>query len=168
MAAIKNDRPLTLERAREVLEYDAVSGVFRWRITLSPKGARGTVAGCIRKRGYRIISIDGTQYKASRLAWLISFGVWPTLFLDHINRIKSDDRLSNLREATVSDNAVNQRGRSNTGTKGVYLHPDGYYYAAIVRHGRRLHLGSFKDIASAIAARQRAAAELHGEFACED
>jgi hypothetical protein len=114
-----------------------------------------------------MIVIEGVQYKASRLAWLLMSGEWPPGYLDHVNGIRDDDRLCNLREATPADNSANKRGYSSTGIKGVYLHPDGSYQASIMRHGRQVHLGRFRYLTDAISARRLAALGIHGEFAFE-
>ncbi len=71
------DRPLTRERLLEVLSYDPLTGIFRWRVCLSRRNHIGDQAGTIGEDGYRIIQIDGWHYKASRLAWLYHRGRWP-------------------------------------------------------------------------------------------
>ena len=169
MAEIKNERPLTLERLKEALSYDAETGIFTWKTFGGPRATIGTVAGAIRKRGYRLICIDGGQYKASRLAWLYVYGEWPEGYLDHINGIKHDDRLSNLRKATIADNSANKVGTGPSGVKGVYKTSCGkFYQVSIMRHGKQKYLGTYKTLEEAAAVRKAAALEIHGVFALEN
>lgn len=158
---------ISAERLREVIKYDPDTGEFRWRIATGARCKAGTVAGCVDKKyGYRLISIDGIMYRGCRLAWLYMKGVWPEKQIDHINRVRSDDRWENLREATSSEQKMNRKVRENTtGFRGVTLHkPSGLYNARIMA-GRIGHsLGYFKTAAEASAAYEAARKEYHGEF----
>ena len=168
MAKIKNDRSLTIERLRQLLCYNPINGLFTWRVTVSPTAFAGSLAGAVRKHGYRMIRIDGGQYRAARLAWFYCYGEWPTGLLDHINRIRNDDCLCNLREVTHSQNSTNRTTLSATGIKGV--HRASYrerYQAMIMHNGKRVHLGVFKTLEEAAAVRKAAALRLHGDFAYE-
>lgn len=98
---------LTAERLRELLTYDPETGEFRWRYTRGCR-ARGQIAGTVTCLGYLTIAIDGRKYKAHRLAWLHVHGEWPYPEIDHINRIKLDNRLVNLRRATRAENNANR------------------------------------------------------------
>ena len=62
-------------------------------------------AGTPDREGYVVIRYAGKGYKAHRLAWLHVYGRWPNGPLDHINRLKNDNRIENLRE---TDDALNQ------------------------------------------------------------
>ena len=94
-----NNQTLTAERVRYLLSYDADTGVFVWRV-----GRGGTrawsVAGTLHPNGYVYIKIDGRLYLAHRLAWLYTHGAWPADQLDHRDGNKSNNCISNLREAT--------------------------------------------------------------------
>lgn len=81
----------------------------------------GDVAGCIFDHGYRLIHIKGKFYYSHRLIWMFHYGYLPENQIDHINRIKSDNRIENLREVTQSCNMRNIGNlRNNTsGVKGV-------------------------------------------------
>jgi len=167
MAAIRNDRPLTHERLIEALQYDPITGLFLWRITASPKAVAGSVAGTINKRGYRIIRIDGELYKASRLAWFYTFGEWPESFLDHANRIKTDDRIDNLRQISCCENAwnVGVTSRNTSGYKGVsFAKSMDKWQASISNEGRAVHLGYFADPLAAHNAYRDAAIKARGEI----
>ena len=89
------------------------------------------------------------------------------LVIDHINGSGLDNRRANLRLATVAQNAWNSKKRnSRSGYKGVWFAADkGMWRAAIVYHGRRIHLGYFKDKIAAAKAYDVAAKKYYGEFA---
>jgi hypothetical protein len=153
---------LTAERVRELLDYDPLTGVFHWKVSPAQSIRVGDVAGSFLSTGYRRIVIDSIQYQAHRIAWLHYYGRWPQAELDHINRIKEDNRITNLREATRSQNAANfpLRRDNKLGIRGVCL-SRGKYVAQI----RCKHLGCFVTAEEASATYQKAARELFGEFA---
>ena len=160
---------LTAERARELLKYDAQTGSLKWLQTRG-KARVGAVAGsdfsCSPNRtSYRRIRIDGRLYYAHRVVWLIVYGRWPVGQIDHISGDGTDNRLSNLREATVHDNARNQpRQRNNkSGTPGVYwCRIRKQWHARITADGKIIHLGRFSTKQQAVEARR--AAEIKYEF----
>lgn len=137
-------KELTAERVRELLIYDPDTGIFRWRI--SGHGVKvGDIAGRINLHGYRQISIDHRYRRAARLAWLYVYGCWPSGQIDHKNTMRDDDRLVNLRDATLAVNAQNQRRaqRNNkTGMLGV-SQQDGRFKACIRINGKQRYLGNF-------------------------
>lgn len=154
---------LTQERLKELLRYDSETGVFTWLRTLSNRALVGSVAGCLHPHGYHVIRLEGRLYKRSRLAWLYVNGVWPEPLVDHINRVRGDDRISNLREATVSENAQNKRPAKNmSGIRGVTLcKVTGRWQAYIGTPGKHHHLGYFTLKEEAAAAYVAAATRLH-------
>lgn len=88
--------------------------------------------------------------------------------VDHINRNQLDNRRSNLRVCTKSQNLANRPKQTNnkSGFKGVYYHkPLKKWTAQIAVAGRSIHLGVFKDPREAAMAYNKSAAEYHGEFA---
>lgn len=163
------NKPLTHARLLEVLSYDRENGIFTWRIKLSPRGKVGTRAGTTGgKYGYRIIWIDGVSYQAGRVAWFYEHGRWPKADIDHTDGDRSNDRLSNLREATRSENNANRRlSKSNrSGFKGVSFNTrEGMWRAAIAKDGKKYSLGSFKSPEEAHRAYCAKAETLHGKFA---
>lgn len=110
-----------------------------------------------------MIGIDRRPYLAHRLAWLFCYGDWPEGQIDHINRVRSDNRLSNLRIATASENQMNVRGRGPF-KKGVTLHETQRFQAQIKRDGRNYYLGLYDTEAEANAAYGGASKVLFGEF----
>jgi hypothetical protein len=104
---------------------------------------------------------------AHRLAWLYVHGEWPTGQIDHINGVKSDNRIQNLRPATCAENNRNvvKSHRSVDLPRGVRRR--GKRYEARIRDGeRQVHLGSFATPEEASQSYQSAASKLHGAFAC--
>jgi hypothetical protein len=159
---------LTAEKARELLDYDPVTGILRWRVDRfvlpwRKNASAGEVAGSLRRDGYRRVSIDRKEYMSHRLAWLISHGAWPAGEIDHINGNVSDNRLCNLRDVTHAQNQRNMKvfKTNRCGLKGVTWHKKGRkWQARIVINGRHTHLGLF-DTAEAANEAYVAAAKLH-------
>ena len=139
---------LTPEFVRERLNYNQETGEFFWKIRPSNNTRDGQVAGAINPKGYRIIKINWIGYKAHRLAWLYVHGVWPIKDIDHINGIKHDNRIANLREVTTSENSQNRRHANANGTSGflgVHWQP-AYkcWIACIGVNGKRKTIGRYK------------------------
>jgi hypothetical protein len=154
---------ITQERLKSLLTYDPDTGEFRWRVDCGCRAKAGNLAGTFTAKGYRYIRIERRGYMAHRLAWLYMTGGWPTAQVDHINRVKQDNRWGNLRAATNMENSQNQpRRRTNiSGVTGVHFYPRYAKWCASIRaNGKRTFLGYFDDKASAITARKAAEAEL--------
>lgn len=157
---------------KEALDYNPDTGIFVWRARPINhfKTSRGfnifnavyahKAAGCIDKfHGYLQITIDGKLYPAHRLVWAYVHGEFPVNDIDHISHDRSDNRISNLREATRAQNTRNQtmRKTNKSGFNGVsWAKTKGKYVAQIRTNGKAVHLGQFSDIKDAIAARQAA------------
>jgi hypothetical protein len=158
---------LTQARLKQVLNYKPEIGEFSWLISKSPNAQIGSRAGNIDQKGYCIIGIDGKMYRAHRLAWAHVHGYFPKE-LDHINRIRSDNRLANLRPATRSQASANTKVKINNraGLKGV-RRQRGRWQARILYHGKYVHLGTFDTSVEAHAAYCYAAKRLFGEFFCD-
>lgn len=165
-------RGLTREILREILDYNQDSGDFIWRVN-SGKAKRGNIAGKPHHSngvpsGYILIGIKGYHYLAHRLAWFYVYGEWPPHETDHINLIKGDNRIRNLRKATKSQNMQNTAAQSGniSGYKGVTYDPrDGRYDARLTINGKTYYLGRFDTPEEANAAYMIAAKKLCGEFA---
>jgi len=157
---------LTQEQLKEIISYDAVTGIFT-NLVNRRKAKAGTVAGGIDGMGYWQLSIKDKPYRGHRLAWLYVHGAWPTDTIDHINGNRSDNRLVNLRAALKAENNRNTNGRgSSCGFKGVTLNKKtGKYIAQIHAHGMHHHLGCFDRPEDAAYAYTQAATRLHGKFA---
>lgn len=155
---------LSADRLRQVLSYDKATGLFTWLVS-SGRCAKGTRAGSVMGNGYRRIKIDGVDYLEHRLAWLFVTGAWPKDEVDHDNTVRHDNRWSNLREATSSQNKMNSRARGRLGVKGVSVHTNGLYQAQIKIGGRTTPLGFYESVEEAHAAYVKAANDNFGEFA---
>lgn len=156
---------LTQARLKSVVDYDPQTGVFTWRKT--PKGpACGRKAGAINSDGYIQIKIDQRIYKAHRLVWLYVHGRWPDDLLDHINLVRADNRLCNLREATKSQNRMNVPAlrHNRSGIKGVFP-KDGKWIARIGVDGKSIELGRFDSAEQASSAYAEASKIYHGDYA---
>lgn len=151
--------------ARNLFEYDADTGVIRWRVSRGRVKA-GAEAGCLDGQGYRIIRAFGVIYQAHRIAWLFHYGIWPAEELDHKDRDKSNNRILNLREATRVQNACNSAApiSRSSGFRGVTKHRNGRWQASIKIKGRSIYLGLFNDAEDAHAAYCSAQVKHHGDF----
>lgn len=163
-----DERRLTAGIARELLMYDAETGKLHWRRRArrwfkddrawNSWNARfvGKDALAGAHKGYRRGRILGITYLAHRVVWLIHHGDWPKEQTDHINGIRADNRMENLREVTPQDNAKNQQRKisNSSGVMGVYWHAGVNKWVADIRgEGRRIYLGSFNSFDDAVNAR---------------
>jgi hypothetical protein len=157
---------ITQARLKELLSYNPVTGHFIRLVTVGGQEV-GTVAGQRTTKAVQI-RIDKGLYLAHRLAWLYMTGEWPDLDIDHANCNRRDNRWTNLRLATKSDNCCNtpKRGDNTSGFKGVVWHKStSKWMASIQRENRRTHLGLFDCPAAAHFVYLLNAASLHGGFA---
>jgi hypothetical protein len=170
---------ITAEYVRSILDYNPDTGIFVWRERpfknfKTKKGwdffnslYAGKQAGG-EKEDYIVIGLDRKIYPAHVLAWLYEYGIYPDLQVDHVNRIKTDNRISNLRLATNSQNKYNigKRSTNTSGYKGVSLvKKTGKWFAKICVDGKQIGLGHFITPEEAHAAYCAAATKYHGEFA---
>lgn len=158
---------------RAVLDYDPITGVILWRYRSDMRKSWNTryadkTSGSINWQGYRVISLSGRIFYAHRLAWIIKTGSWPESQLDHINGIKFDNRIVNLRLATHSQNNFNVSKRldNKSGFKGVYFNHETQKWRSQIRFdGKRISLGTFTTPQAAHDAYAAAAAKYHDVFA---
>ncbi len=132
---------------------------------------RGLEVGTVQKSGYVQVSYRGKSVPGHQLAWRIMTGRWPEQEIDHINRVKHDNRFANLRLATRTQNAQNgpKKSTNTSGFKGVHWHKRrGAWVARIMVEREAIHLGCFANRQDAFAAYAAAAKELHGDFHCLD
>ena len=156
---------LTHERLLEVLHYDPDTGVFTWKVAVGSKIKAGKTAGSLTSNGYICIGIDCTHYQVHRLAWFYVKQAWPNNQIDHINGVRGDNRLVNLRDVNNSENAQNTRNprsSNNSGFLGVNIFKrDKTFQAQITVNGKKKHLGYFTTATVAHEAYLTAKRELH-------
>jgi hypothetical protein len=157
-----SDKP-TLEQFQDRFSYNADSGLI-----VHKKSGGGAVAGMragwTGPCGYAFIRMNCKQYKAHRVAWLLHHGAWPVNQIDHINGIRDDNRIVNLREATNAENHQNRFGNKNntSGHIGVSWNRQSNKWEAHIRvNGKRHHLGMFDCLETAAQVRARAKTQLH-------
>lgn len=159
------DRGLTLDRLKEVFFFDPLSGNFTWKKPTCNRVKVGAIVGNPNGQHHQI-RIDGYSYKAHRLARLYVYGSWPEGEVDHINRVGTDNRISNLRLADRSENTVNSMVRWNKcGYKGIHFKKkDGRFYARTKKNGHETYGRGYLTPEEAHAEYCRMATEVHGEF----
>lgn len=165
----------TADYVRAVLDYDPLTGEFRWKYR--PDRLRrwntryaGTIAGCVDTLGYRYIAltiIKKERWASHRLAWLFVHGKWPAHHIDHVNGDTADNRIANLREATNAENIRNRGATkiSTSGFKGVYRNGKFGWMGKIEVDYKQIYLGTYPTKEAAYAAYCEAAIRLNGEFA---
>jgi hypothetical protein len=179
--AIKNLPSRTL--LHQLLRYDTETGNLIWLARPRDlfKSNRqflnwnnrypGTIAGYARPTmkgmAYLHIGIQGAIFKAHRLVWVHVRGEPVPDIVDHIDHDPLNNRIENLRAATMSQNRANSFGRKNnlSGVKGVYATPLGTFMAKTRHKGQDVYLGTFATKDEAAAAYEAAAVRVFGEFA---
>lgn len=156
---------VTQTRLKELLKYDPSTGIFIWRVDRKGGAFAGDVAGRIRQDGYRELRVDHGFYPAHRLAWIYMHGAFNNaLQIDHINRVKADNRIENLRLATSKQNKENISPTRNSaaGLLGVNWNRfRNKWQARICHDGVRKYLGLFETAEAAHDAYLVAKRELH-------
>lgn len=148
---------LTQERLKEVLTYNSLTGEFFWNVDKSQGAKKGQKAcASINNAGYLRIGIDGKRYNAHRLAWLYVYGHFPEKDIDHINRVRTDNRIDNLRVVTKAENAQNKI------SLGVFWHKKAKKWQAQIKVNKKhFYLGLHKTFDEARLAYVNAAKKLH-------
>jgi len=157
---------LTAERVRALFHYDLITGVLTRRETVSSRAIAGMRAGGPRRDGYRHISIDGRRHLEHRVVWLHVHGKLPAAFLDHVNGMRSDNRICNLREVSPQENTQNNTViRSDNQSAfhiGVSWHKKNKRWRArIGAAGKKIELGWFETAEQARDAYLKAKSALH-------
>jgi hypothetical protein len=159
---------ITQERLKELLHYDPETGVFARRVTTSSRAIAGTPCGSRTSAGYLAIMVEGARHKAHRLAWLYMTGEWPANEVDHINRVKGDNRWGNLRTVCRAENMCNvsKYSTNTSGAKGVSWNKKRRKWVAqLMLGGKNTYLGGYETMGQAAAAYDLAAYLYNGEFA---
>ncbi len=150
----------------DVMDYNPETGIVTAKVRFSNRPA-GMPIGSNTSYGYLATSLFGKKVQIHRLAWFLHYGEWPEMDIDHVNGIKKDNRISNLRLATISQNQLNKPIQKNnsSGVKGVYWNKrDNKYIASVQHQGRKHTAGRFDDLESAKNAVEELRIKLAGEF----
>lgn len=152
---------LTAEILRALLTYDPETGVFTNLTDRHHAARRGEEAGSLTALGYIEIGLLGERFLAHRLAWLHIHGKWPDGEIDHRDGVRSNNRLSNLRDVPHEHNQQNIRMPVGAaGLPGAYR--VGARFKALIRiSGKSKHLGYFDSAEEANAAYVAAKRKFH-------
>lgn len=161
---------------RRLIDYDPATGEMRWKerpVWMFAPGNRGRQARAkwwmdqlvgkpalaTLSGGYRNGEIFSINVRAHRAAWAIYYGEWPVGEIDHINGIRDDNRISNLRDVPQAENLLNKRlpKHNKSGVIGVSWYPRTQRWAVDIGvSGKRIRIGYFKSLKEAADARKRA------------
>lgn len=171
------EQDIDAELLRSLLDYDPITGALTWRPRPREMFKRDSLwkrwnsryAGRgaflqVSHKGYLTGQIFRTSYRAHRVIWAMMTGSWPPDQIDHINGVRSDNRLANLRAVSGQENMRNQRMPVNNTSGAVGVTWDKRrrrWLANLVVSGRCIYIGSYALKDDAIAAR-RAAQDRHG------
>ena len=136
---------ITQKELKDILEYDKTTGLFTRLKRTNNKQVLGGIVGSLSHYGYVLTKINNISYSMHRLAWLYVYGAFPERHLDHINGIRDDNRISNLREVDIQANNENRRKAQKNnaiGFLGVHI-SKGKYEASIRIKGKSKNLGRY-------------------------
>jgi len=153
------------EDIRDYLHHE--TGELYWTKKPSKQVKIGDEAGCIHPTGYKQVKFRGKSYRVHRVVWFLVKDEQPPEVLDHINNDKLDNRIENLREASISQNGFNAKiPKNNTsGVKGVSWHKQSNkWLARLHSYNKPIHLGSFTDLEDASNAVRETRQKLHGKY----
>ena len=145
---------MTQDQLKQVLDYNPETGVFTWIKSTSNMVKVGRIAGSYTKGANRIyIKVFGKRYMAHRLAWFYVHGAFPRMQIDHIDGNSSNNALSNLREATNSQNGQNKRKARKdciSGLAGAHYNKRRNKYLARIKINKEvIYLGSYATMQEA-------------------
>jgi hypothetical protein len=155
---------------KSLLDYNKDTGVFIWKhrhrdlfktnahYNVWNKKYAGQTAGTLKSdSGYIIISINKNLFRAHRLVWLYVYGEMPNNQIDHINGIRHDNRLENLRDTQRGENHKNKRLliTNKTGYHGITVHKNGKYRVKAWNKNVQYNLGYYAMLEDAVMARKK-------------
>tara|TARA_R110000868_G_C10500834_1_gene731152 strand:- start:55 stop:564 length:510 start_codon:yes stop_codon:yes gene_type:complete len=169
---MKKNTPLPVDYILARLSVDVLTGVAYWKdATKHHRNLVGRVAGCRKEASsgkyYWIIKINGTVYNRSYIVFAVATGSWPGAQIDHKNGDSLDDRASNIRLATATQNAWNHKKRARKIQLPMGVRHSIYktFVARITVNKKQIYLGSFKSPDEAANEYKSARATYFGEFA---
>jgi len=153
---------ITHKRIRYLFHCDSRGNMVR-RVSVRGSNA-GTVIGTMKPKGYLVAVVDGKMYRVHHLVWFWHHGSWATE-LDHINRIRHDNRIENLRLCTHTQNLGNMRPRVHQYKGVTFCKSTNRWRAQITVNYSHVCLGRHDTIEDAARAYNQAARDHFGEFA---
>ena len=154
-------------KVKDYLEYNSDTGILTWIKSPVSNIPIGRAITRKNKQGYNIVNLHGVTYYVHRVGWYLHTNSQPPEFIDHINRVKTDNYFSNLREATRSQNQHNTGIQCNnsSGYKGVYWKKGiNKWVARIMLNNVSMHLGCFSTPEEAYEVYVSASKKFHNEF----
>lgn len=155
---------LTQAELQQYLHYNPETGLFTWIKKKAAWQKAGSPAGSVHHEGYVVIGFNNKTYPAHRLAWLFIYGKFPKNEIDHINRIRTDNRIKNLRTVTTQQNQFNITKRNNTTSKYIGVSWNNKlqkYISQIQINKQKIYLGMYDSEHDAHIAYQTAKLKLH-------
>lgn len=156
----------SVELIQFLFSYDPETGNVYWKAKGSGR-IKKKPAGTLEKSGYIGILINGQRIRAHRIAWVVQHGKWPADQIDHINGNPSDNRLSNLREATNLQNGKNCKVKksNSSGFPGICFEKFTNKWKAYIKvNYKNISLGRYLSIDDAVLARKQAEEKYFGEW----
>ncbi len=154
-----------IEQLKELFDIDIQNGKFFWK---KPSKYHSNLIGKeagFASKDYWIIKINKKAYKRGRLIFLYANGKFPEPCIDHINGIKTDDRLINLREATITQNNWNHKFRKKSNNLPMGIRFQSNKFIARISHNKnQIHIGSFEKLNDAVNAYKQKRIELYGQY----
>lgn len=160
---------ITQSQLKDHLHYDPDTGFFTWISGNKRNVSSGYVCGSKSKNNdYIVIGIMGERHVAHRLAWLYMYGQFPDTFIDHINGIRNDNRISNLRICSRTQNNTNKKIYKNNkiGIKNVFILKNGIYRVQVKVNGKAINRNA-KTLEQAIIIADQVRAMAHKDFASD-
>lgn len=163
---LQNREKLTQEYLKACIYYDPGTGIFTAKLPLNTRKEGDVLGSGGSSHGYLSVLVAQRSYLAHRLAWFYVYGEWPEQ-IDHIDRNRHNNRLSNLRPCTHQENTwnVGLRGQTASGVVGVNWNQLRRKWVAKISMNRQSKtLGYFDELSDAQAARQDAVQKYRGHF----
>lgn len=154
---------LEYREALKLFRYDYETGVLYWRWRVNncvPKTLEAGTQGKSSSGGYIKVQVHGRLYPVHRVIMLMCYGFYGEgLEVDHINHVRTDNRLVNLRFVTHGENMRNKSvsSKNTSGVTGVdFLKAKKKYRARITVDWKVICLGNYDTLEEAAAARAEA------------
>lgn len=151
-----------IEVLNDMLDYSTETGYLFWKCDRTGGVKSGHKAGSKNSRGYINVGVNGKIYAAHRIIWKMYYGYEPEE-IDHINGVRTDNRISNLRVCTRSQNIVNRGPSGSSGIKGVH-NVRGRWIAQISIRGKSTYIGTFDCKHEAGEAFKRESEKINGDY----